>query len=897
MESSGQPSGVPGVYQVHRSIPHGDIALKNKCPSGEPLMDCKVIGEGGKGKTRKVTLENASSSQAVDLNSDIPLDGLLPTVGNRGEPGSIVIGEPVQGCVMVDLPESVVKEGTSVQVQSVPYLIDQQVLVQVSGEESRIEVQAPRASDLVSVYVKSGQGSGSSVADIRNSLEVASNRCLPVEQPNSSDSSHVKPGLIESRFVFQDLSRDEFPTLSLSEGSQKENFDIKLENEDDSLQLPRRKSARRARLKWKSLEEEDNVIRRINFLKKRKHYPLSPSDKGKAFNSLKPELPLADVPVWAQYLTSVRVIDGKWIYGIASSKAILHQALEGHSRSILCDYIKSHPCNFEKRRNARSQECRIMWQHKRVMFDGVPFIIASSEDLKCTFGMNYKFKKKKNDEVADMSVPDEFMNEGDKGKSEENNRVEEKKSKVSRTPKKAYKDVMFTSCPAKITVKVIVKYPGYAVHPLSFPAERKVRLKALRTALSKKSDVEKEELYYVTLPLGSAHNHEFTGRSRNIHPSIIAKVKELVHSGITAPKVIKKLLDNHVQIEHGRDVVTPHPDDRAYYPKVKDIGNLVYNYCKKMGISSKRKSIGAPADVMPGKKKHHKSLQSEENNEECCNSAIADNLPLQASTLQEAVQTFCTDEPDRGNVSVGGEQECNPVTAVMPNTSSEVASLAEMVRGQLDSLRNITYSLTEASSLQELYQSLQGILSHYTPVNPQILQGSLGNGTAPTAAFIIHESVIDPLAVGEESLQVGVSEAIPSSLTVPVRDTNSIVTTAKFRNAQMVENAHLRQFKPPVALQCLATNVVPTLTMSHLPRSSNPASEQGPAHIVTSLPSNSAASPATVSITQPTYQAVAPVSQDASAVPVQLSLPPYFYYVQEVTVPESSTATPSLNAR
>ncbi|XP_068243110.1 uncharacterized protein [Palaemon carinicauda] len=895
MESSGQSSVVSNVYQVQRSIPNVNIAPKDKSSSGEPLTDCKVIARG---KTRKVTIENASSSQGVEINSSIPLDGLLPTVVNRGEPSSIVIGEPVEGCMMVDLPGSMVKGGTSVQVQSVPYLIDQQVLVQVSGEQ-RIEAETSGAADLVSVYVKSRHStSGAAASDGSNPLDTTSDRCTSVEQPNGSDLGHRKPGLIESRFVFQELSRDEYPTISLSEGSQKENFGIKLENEDDSLQMPRRKSARKARLKWKSLEEEDHVIKKINCLKKRKHYPLSSSDRGRTLNSMKVEVPLADIPVWAQYLTNVRIIDGKWIYGIAASKAILHQALEGHSRSILCDYIKSHPCNFEKRRNARSQECRIMWQHKRVIFDGVPFIIASSDDLKCTFGMNYKFKKKKSDELSEITVPGEFINEENVGKATENSSVE-KKSKVtsvSATPKKAYKDVMFTSCPAKITVKVIVKYPGYGVHPLSFPAERKVRLKALRAALSKKIEVEKEELYYVTLPLGSVHNHEFTGRSRNIHPSIITKVKELVLNGITAPKLLKKLLDNHVQMEHGRDIVTPHPDDRAYYPKVKDIGNLVYNYCKKMGISNKRKSVGQSVEVMAGKRKHHKSQQSDEENGECCNTAISDNSPLQASTLQEAVQTFCTDESDRGNVSVG-EQDCNPGTAVMPNPSSEVTSLAEMVRGQLETLRSITYSLTEAGSLQELYQSLQGILSHYAPVNQQILQGSLSSGTAPTAAFIIHESVIDPLAVGEDPLQVGVSEAIPSSLTVPIRDAGGIVTTAKFRNAQMVDNAHLRQFKPPVALQCLTTNVVPALTMSQLTRSSNPASEQSSAHIVTSLPSNSTASTSTVSVTQPTYQTVAPVSQDAPAVPVQLSLPPYFYYVQEVTVPESSSATPSHNAR
>lgn len=49
-----------------------------------------------------------------------------------------------------------------------------------------------------------------------------------------------------------------------------------------------------------------------------------------------------DLPVWAQRLTSVRVLDNKWVVGVASSSDILQQTLEGHSRSVLCDYIKRY---------------------------------------------------------------------------------------------------------------------------------------------------------------------------------------------------------------------------------------------------------------------------------------------------------------------------------------------------------------------------------------------------------------------------------------------------------------------------------------------------------------------------------------------------------------------------
>ena len=317
----------------------------------------------------------------------------------------------------------------------------------------------------------------------------------------------------------------------------------------------------------------------------------------------------------------------------------------------------------------------------------------------------------------------------------------------------------------------------------------------------------------------------------------------------------------------------------------------MYNYCKKMGIPSKRKTSGQTTQVDSRKRKLHKSQQSGDAKDSCCDE-IRDDLPLQASTLQEAVQTFCTDEADRRNITIG-DQDCDAVNPVIPNPSSGISNLAEMVRGQLDSLRNITYTLNEAGSLQELYQCLQGILNQYSPMNQHIIQGGIGANTNSTA-FIIHESVIDPITVGEEQLKVGAApESVPNSLTVPVKDASSMVTTAKFRNTQVVENSNLRPIKPSMALQCLTTNVVPTLTMSQLPRSS----EHGANQMITSLPSHSATNSATVSLTQPAYQTVAPVTHDASAIPVQLSLPPYLYYVQEVTIPETSMTNSTISMR
>lgn len=433
-------------------------------------------------------------------------------------------------------------------------------------------------------------------------------------------------------------------------------------------------------------------------------------------------------------------------------------------------------------------------------------------------------------------------------------------------------------------ITISYRYPGYAVSHNALASERKVMLRALRRDMSEGSTLEKEELYHVTLPLSSVHNHVLQGRSRGIHPSITSKIKELVGEGVTAPKVIKGILDNHVEMQHVGDIVVPQPDDRAYYPRLKDIANLVYTLCKKMGISAKRKvSSEQPTfeTIQRKKRKHRRTRSDGENEVVCSDNVMSDSVPLQASTLQEAVQTFCTDEPDRGNLGGLEGRECIS-SDVAPRDESEVTGLAEMVRGQLDTLRSLTYSLHEVGSLQEMYQSLQVILNQYMTNNHHTLQEGIAETPAATA-FIIQDPMVDPLSSTASPAQ-GIPESTAEHLVISERDGTGSGITSKPRNTQNIGSQHVRQLRPPVALQCLTTNVLPTLAVSQLPRST---SQNPHTHIVTSVP-HSGNNPATATIPPPTYQTLGPAIQEGSPAPVHLSLPPYFYYVQEVTVPESS---------
>lgn len=420
-------------------------------------------------------------------------------------------------------------------------------------------------------------------------------------------------------------------------------------------------------------------------------------------------------------------------------------------------------------------------------------------------------------------------------------------------------------------------------------------LKALRRDIEQGLALEKEELYHVTMPLSSVHNHPLQGKSRGVHPSITNKIKELVSKGITAPKVIKDLLDDHVKKQHFEDMVVPHDDDRAYYPRLKDIANLVYTQCKKMGISAKRKAVQEqPAmDTAQKKRKKHKKVRVEDENEaEGSDNVIGDSMPLQASTLQEAVQTFCTDDPDRGS-SMGAvsERECLPPENLPRDSSAEVASLAEVVRGQLDALRSLTYSLTEAGPLQEICQSLQMVLNQYMGNSQHSLplpEGmSEASGTA--TAFIIQEPMVSQISSSASPAQT-VPETTGDPLDISERDASGSGIAVKARNAHNIGSQQVRQLRPPVALQCLTTSMVPTLAVSQLPRASTqtPHQTHTHTHIMTSLPAHNAPAPATP-LHPPTYQTLGPAaSQEGSPAQVHVSLPPYFYYVQEVTVPETS---------
>ncbi|XP_045124882.1 uncharacterized protein LOC123512529 isoform X2 [Portunus trituberculatus] len=776
--------------------------------------------------------------------------------------GALVLGsEDLPRCVVVDLQGNVVVQETPPPppphstTTPTPYLVDQPILVQVGPDMARQGTQTHSNGGLDGAL----DGTHCKPPTAKNGVDGSSS---PRVAEQTSGGRKVEFG---PRWSFKEVEVKEEHGAKDTNASEESTGG----ESDAEAGRPRRKSAKRARQRWKTIGEVEGG--RAGVGRVRRHHPGPPPrdrSQGKAEDG---ERPWAgdtgeELPVWARRLSSVRVVDGQWVVGVASTSEVLQQTLEAHSRSVLCDYIKSHPSSLEQRHRAKCQASRIMWHHQRIRFDGVPFTILSSNDLKCAFAMNYKLKRKNKGsggsqqrkgrvEGVEFGAEGQIGTDGGDGGDVEDlqgSGVASQEGGKEVVPKKKYKDIWFTSCPARITVKVIVKYPGYAVGIGAVAGERKAVMKALRRDLAQGISPQREELYHVTLPLRRLHNHPLQGRSRGIHPSIDGKVVSLLQEGVTAPKAIQQLLERHVEAVTAGDLVLPHPDDRAFHPRLKDVANLVYTRCRQMGITARRR----PPDQAPFEaphKKRRRPKRPREDGEMEGETEVGCGEPLGASTLQEAVQTFCTEESERG--SDGGVGEAR-------GDRSDVG-LAELVRGQLDTLRGLTYTMQDTAALQEVYQGLQALINQYmAPTGPTLAGGGLTEVPSATATFILQDSAVDPLTITSGAPCVA---EVPDTLALQEKDMGE---AGKVRGS-----AALRQLRPPVALQCVTTSMVPTV-VSQLPRAPNHAP---PAHVVTSP-----AAPA-----PPTYQTLAPVAQDGPP-PVHLSLPPYFYYVQEVTVPETS---------
>ena len=108
------------------------------------------------------------------------------------------------------------------------------------------------------------------------------------------------------------------------------------------------------------------------------------------------------------------------------------------------------------------------------------------------------------------------------------------------------------------------------------------KMKLLKQELKKNPKLIKfEDQYRVILPTRQHHNHPFEGKNRIMHPIVIARLHDLVESGVTSSCQIKEILEDHIKNMFSNDPVPPYQNDEAYYPSQRKIKDAIYNYNKR----------------------------------------------------------------------------------------------------------------------------------------------------------------------------------------------------------------------------------------------------------------------------------------------------------------------------
>ena len=151
-------------------------------------------------------------------------------------------------------------------------------------------------------------------------------------------------------------------------------------------------------------------------------------------------------------------------------------------------------------------------------------------------------------------------------------------------------------CCAHIKIRYYTAYKDYELHNVSLMIPRQLWdhkervLKELRSSITF-GKVTGEKWCYVSLPTENAHSGhptgEMSGFTQRVHPVIIAKISELVASGITGVQEVRKCLRimfNKLHISTELNLI-PSLTDRSFYPMPCDIRNHISKAKKALELS------------------------------------------------------------------------------------------------------------------------------------------------------------------------------------------------------------------------------------------------------------------------------------------------------------------------
>ncbi|KAG8432710.1 hypothetical protein GDO86_017089 [Hymenochirus boettgeri] len=287
----------------------------------------------------------------------------------------------------------------------------------------------------------------------------------------------------------------------------------------------------------------------------------------------KPLQPLpTNIPVWARRLRSCERI-GDSYRGYCLGEAELMSILALHKQQTQSVWgTRQSP-------SPAKPATRLMWKSQYVPYDGIPFVNAGSRAIvmECQYGPRRKGTQPKkvveNDNISGLM----------------------------------YK----ATCPARIYIKKVKKFPDYRV-----PTDPKIDKKLIRMEQEKAFNLLKKDLegtdgilrWYVQLPDQDAHQYhdletgcfspssfqptedeedilcdESSTQPSRLHPRVVEKISELVSKGIDEVYSVRKQLRKFVERDLFKPDEVPERHNLSYFPTVNDLKNHIHEAQKSQG--------------------------------------------------------------------------------------------------------------------------------------------------------------------------------------------------------------------------------------------------------------------------------------------------------------------------
>ncbi|KAK3609146.1 hypothetical protein CHS0354_032673 [Potamilus streckersoni] len=268
--------------------------------------------------------------------------------------------------------------------------------------------------------------------------------------------------------------------------------------------------------------------------------------------SLQPLPP--NCPPWAARLRNCERL-GDYFRGYVESEVEL---------DLLLTYHKQQTQSFWGTRQSPSPakpSTRLMWKSQYVPWDGIPFVNSGSRAvvMECQFGPRRKGALGK--KLEDIPVKGDYRQ----------------------------------TCPARIYIKKVRKFPDFAVDmDLDKKSLKNAMDKAFHELKQHGLDSIGQERFYVQLPTENAHEFHVDGgkiqpapvkidpeeKCTRLHPRVVQRIRDLVAAGEVRVYAVRKQLRNFVIREMGQGGLLPQRHDLTLFPTVNDLKNQIHQALK-----------------------------------------------------------------------------------------------------------------------------------------------------------------------------------------------------------------------------------------------------------------------------------------------------------------------------